>query len=109
MILGVAAAVYAFERREIIRQTWGTYANTEDVKLLFFVGDNGDANVNEHLIKGKTSPQSYSDRVFRSKRKPGHHPGELRRVLLESYKKNSRTVEVDKRVLPGSQNSCSFR
>ena len=79
MILGVAAAVYAFERREIIRQTWGTYANTEDVKLLFFVGDNGDANVNEHLIKGKTSPQSYSDRVFRSKRKPGHHPGELRR------------------------------
>jgi len=51
MILGVAAAVYAFERREIIRQTWGTYANTEDVKLLFFVGDNGDANVNEHLIK----------------------------------------------------------
>lgn len=55
MILGVAAAVYAFERREIIRQTWGTYANTEDVKLLFFVGDNGDANVNEHLIKGKTS------------------------------------------------------
>lgn len=60
MILGVAAAVYAFERREIIRQTWGTYAETEDVKvkkkfsnfqLLFFVGDNGDTNVNEHLAK----------------------------------------------------------
>ena len=33
MILGVAAAVYAFERREIIRQTWGTYAETEDVKV----------------------------------------------------------------------------
>lgn len=51
MLLGVAAAVYAFERREIIRQTWGTYAQSENVKLLFFVGDNGDPNVNEHLAK----------------------------------------------------------
>ena len=33
MLLGVAAAVYAFERREIIRQTWGTYAETENVKV----------------------------------------------------------------------------
>ena len=33
MLLGVAAAVYAFERREIIRQTWGTYADTENVKV----------------------------------------------------------------------------
>ena len=33
MLLGVAAAVYAFERREIIRQTWGTYAETEKVKV----------------------------------------------------------------------------
>ena len=35
-MLGVAAAVYAFERREIIRQTWGTYAESENVKVLFF-------------------------------------------------------------------------
>ena len=33
MLLGVAAAVYAFERREIIRQTWGAYAETENVKV----------------------------------------------------------------------------
>ena len=36
LLLGVAAAVYAFERREIIRQTWGTYAESENVKVLFF-------------------------------------------------------------------------
>ena len=34
MLLGVAAAVYAFERREIIRQTWGTYAQSENVKVI---------------------------------------------------------------------------
>lgn len=49
MLLGVAAAVYAFERREIIRQTWGTYAESENVKLLFFVGDNQDPNTQEKL------------------------------------------------------------
>ena len=37
MLLGVAAAVYAFERREIIRQTWGTYAESENVKVPFWV------------------------------------------------------------------------
>lgn len=37
MLLGVAAAVYAFERREIIRQTWGTYAESENVKVPFLV------------------------------------------------------------------------
>lgn len=51
MLLGVAAAVYAFERREIIRQTWGTYAETEKVKLLFFVGDNQNPETQEALEK----------------------------------------------------------
>jgi len=51
MLLGVAAAVYAFERREIIRQTWGTYAESENVKLLFFVGDNQDENTQESLME----------------------------------------------------------
>ena len=37
MLLGVAAAVYAFERHEIIRQTWGTYAESENVKVPFWV------------------------------------------------------------------------
>ena len=38
MLLGVAAAVYAFERREIIRQTWGTYSETENVKVKSTLG-----------------------------------------------------------------------
>ena len=33
MLLAVAGAVYGFERREIIRQTWGKYAETENVKV----------------------------------------------------------------------------
>lgn len=50
MLLAVAGAVYGFERREIIRQTWGKYAETENVKLLFFVGVNGDPETQKNLL-----------------------------------------------------------
>lgn len=113
MLLGVAAAVYAFERREIIRQTWGTYAQSENVK------------VTTDRFKGSEKIVDYFKtfklviilcwRQWRSKRKrtfgervtrqPRHHPRELCRVVLEPDTEDSWSNQVEKGVLSQCGNS----
>ena len=125
MLLGVAAAVYAFERREIIRQTWGTYAQSENVKVtidLFIHPRNWPIS---RFGKGSEKVVDYFKtfklviilcwRQWRSKckwtfgqrvtRQPRHHPRELCRVVLEPDTENGWSNQVEKGVLSQCGNS----